>query len=371
MNQDQVKETLLRLNDDVAEFTVIFSGKTSKKVHGLYHPEAAEIIIHNRNFSDDSALMYTAIHEFAHHIHFTGPNPPKTSRAHTNEFRYIFHTLLDQAEKSGIYSPASKTSPELQKQAEFIKSEYIEKYGEMMKAFGMALMEAEKECRKQGVRFEDFVERDLQLGQTTVKQAMRMKAQDIPQSWGMDGMKTESSIRNKDQREEFISSIKNGQSLDQAKHELEEKKQERRKNESTASVEKQITSLERDKKRISKTISTLQEKLDTIDTTLENLRETIDEHPMLAAADGVSDMIWNEERGGAPESGVAGDVTESKCTVCGSEYVIEHNSSHSFRSDNKRIFRSGDDSSISIFRCHSCHRPVHETVPGAQFGSSA
>ncbi|MCK4514270.1 MAG: hypothetical protein KAU31_03380, partial [Spirochaetaceae bacterium] len=71
MNQDQVKEQLLRLEDDTEEFFLIFSGKRSKKANGLYHPDTREIILHNRNFESDTALMYTAIHEFAHHIHFT------------------------------------------------------------------------------------------------------------------------------------------------------------------------------------------------------------------------------------------------------------------------------------------------------------
>ena len=65
MNQDQVKEKLLQIDGEVADFSVVFSGKTSKKVDGLYHPEKQEIVIHNKNFEDDNALIYTAVHEFA------------------------------------------------------------------------------------------------------------------------------------------------------------------------------------------------------------------------------------------------------------------------------------------------------------------
>ena len=46
MNQTQVKELLLQLKEDVEEFSVIFSGKKSKKVDGLYKPDSREIIIH-------------------------------------------------------------------------------------------------------------------------------------------------------------------------------------------------------------------------------------------------------------------------------------------------------------------------------------
>jgi hypothetical protein len=65
MNQDQVKAKLLAIEDAPLEFSLIYSGKKSNKVNGLYKPESREIIIHNRNFSDDNLLLYTAIHEYA------------------------------------------------------------------------------------------------------------------------------------------------------------------------------------------------------------------------------------------------------------------------------------------------------------------
>ncbi|MCK7483142.1 MAG: hypothetical protein M0C28_43355 [Candidatus Moduliflexus flocculans] len=38
-------------------------------MNGLYKPAAREIILHNRNFDDDLQLVYTALHEYAHHLH--------------------------------------------------------------------------------------------------------------------------------------------------------------------------------------------------------------------------------------------------------------------------------------------------------------
>ena len=67
MNQDQLADKLRTLAD-VPPFTLVFSGKKSKKVDGLYKPAEREILIHNKNMSGDSDLIYTAIHEFAHHI---------------------------------------------------------------------------------------------------------------------------------------------------------------------------------------------------------------------------------------------------------------------------------------------------------------
>jgi hypothetical protein len=57
MNQDQVKTKLLSIADAPMEFTVIFSGKKSKKVNGLYKPDSREIILHNKNFGDDENLL--------------------------------------------------------------------------------------------------------------------------------------------------------------------------------------------------------------------------------------------------------------------------------------------------------------------------
>ena len=68
MNQDQVKDMLLSLENTELEFSVIFSGKESKRVNGLYKIEEREIILHNRNFKTDNQLIYTAIHEYTHHL---------------------------------------------------------------------------------------------------------------------------------------------------------------------------------------------------------------------------------------------------------------------------------------------------------------
>jgi hypothetical protein len=54
-----------------------FQGKAVKKSMVFISLKQLEIIIHNHNFKDDNALLYTAIHEYAHHVHFSksGPAP--------------------------------------------------------------------------------------------------------------------------------------------------------------------------------------------------------------------------------------------------------------------------------------------------------
>ena len=46
MNQDRVHEMLEAIEPAPAPFTVVFSGRTNKKVNGLYKPAKAEIILH-------------------------------------------------------------------------------------------------------------------------------------------------------------------------------------------------------------------------------------------------------------------------------------------------------------------------------------
>ena len=109
MNNDQIKDILLNLEETNVEFTVTMSGKESPKVNGLYKPETHEIILHNLNFKTDNQLVYTAIHEYTHHLmtekklEQTGGLDVCKSRAHTNDFWAKFHELLEKAEEQGVY----------------------------------------------------------------------------------------------------------------------------------------------------------------------------------------------------------------------------------------------------------------------------
>jgi hypothetical protein len=123
MNQEQVMQKLLQLDDTVEDFIVTLSGKASSKVDGLYKPETREIIIHNKNHTGDNALMYTAIHEFAHHIQFTTSAAPVSARSHTNHFYSILHKLLGKArswEYTRMYSRLKGNSLSLLKRSKRI-----------------------------------------------------------------------------------------------------------------------------------------------------------------------------------------------------------------------------------------------------------
>lgn len=264
MNQDQVKSRLLSVEPVDDDFVVIFSGKQSKRVNGLYYPERREIIIHNRNFRDDNALMYTAIHEYAHHIHFTRATVPISSRAHTTEYRRILHDLLVKAEQAGVYQSIFKEHPDFVRLTKRIKEEYLVRNGQIVKELGGLLVKAEELCREHNARFEDYVERVICLDRTTATTLMRIHSLDVTPAIGYDNMRTVANIRNPEQRRVAVEAFQNGQSADMvkaaAKHRPENEKEP-------------IEMLFSEKQRLERTIDSLREKLKTVEARIDKLRE--------------------------------------------------------------------------------------------------
>ena len=93
MENEKIKDMLLDIQDSQLEFTVVQSGKESKRVNGLYKPDTREIILHNKNFKTDNEMVYTAVHEYTHHlineeqiIENGGKDPPNQRVSHTNYF---------------------------------------------------------------------------------------------------------------------------------------------------------------------------------------------------------------------------------------------------------------------------------------------
>ena len=81
---------LLDIQETKLEFSVVQSGKESKRVNGLYKPDTREIILHNKNFKTDNQVVYTAVHEYTHHLINEeriaangGREPPNEARCHT------------------------------------------------------------------------------------------------------------------------------------------------------------------------------------------------------------------------------------------------------------------------------------------------
>lgn len=267
MNQDQVKERLLQLQPDCEEFSVVFSGKTSKRVNGLYKPESREIILHNRNFDDDNSLLYTAVHEFAHHIHFRTSPVPVSSRAHTREFRSILHGLLRNAETRGIYRNVFEIQPEFMELTRRIRSEFLEKNGEIMKELGGLFVRAEELCRKYGARFEDYIERILGMDKSTATTLIRAHDLDIPADLGYDTMKLVANMRKPEEREQALEALAEGNTPDMVKTLVNPSKRK--------GVEDPVEKLNAERNRIRRTIETLKSRLETIEDRIREYQDSI------------------------------------------------------------------------------------------------
>lgn len=262
MNQDQVKQRLLRLAEDVEEFSLVFSGKTSKKANGLYHPDTREIIIHNRNFDSDNALMYTAIHEFAHHVHFTQSAVPVGPKSHTREFRRILHTLLSKAEQMGIYRNIFDETPEFIALTARIKREFLTKNGDLMKEFGRILIEADALCRRYNARFEDYVERVLSMDRSSATTIMKVHSLDVNSEIGFENMATVARIGDVDKRTEAEEAFAKGMSPDLVKSMIRSERE---------AEQDPLKLLSREKRRIERTIASLQRKLEEVEQKMDRI----------------------------------------------------------------------------------------------------
>lgn len=265
MNQDQVKDKLLLLEQVKVDFLVTFSGKSSKKVDGLYYPDKREIIIHNENFVDDNQMMYTAIHEFAHHVQFTRTTVPVTPRAHSNDFWNIFHTLLFKAEEMGIYNNIFDTNDEFKELTSMLRDEYLSRNGHLMKEFGSLLIKARELCQRYHASFEDYVDRVLRLHRNEAKTIMKTFTMDIKPEIGYENMKTVAKIKDEGLRqgvqEAFISDQR---SPDMIKADLNPK----------AEFNNRLSYLESEKERVEKSLDKLTAHLAKLERDIDALKNS-------------------------------------------------------------------------------------------------
>jgi len=258
MNTDQVKQKLLRIEDAPLEFTLVFSGKKSSKVNGLYKPESREIIIHNRNFDQDAAgenlLLYTAIHEYAHHLHACSQGGKLSPRAHTSEFWAIFHALLEKAESKKIYRDVFADAPELTALTETIRKKYLQENGSLVKEMGKHLLKAHELCTAIGVRFEDYVDRVLRIPRTAANVAIKMFNYDLNPQTGADNMRFLAGIRDDGERKAAETALLKNKSPDTVKMAIRQKTKN----------EDPVQMLEREKNRLERTIETLSKRLEEV-----------------------------------------------------------------------------------------------------------
>ncbi len=262
MNQEQVRELLRKLDPDAEDFTVTFTGKTSRKVDGLYYPDRKEIIIHNKNFTDDSQLVYTAIHEFAHHLHHTRSSSPVSMRSHANRFWDIFHRLLFHAEEKGLYSNIFKTDQRFIALTRKIREEYLSVNGGLMKELGGLLVEAAELCEASNACFDDYVDRELLLPRSTAKVLMKLRENDIAPGIGYENMKTVARIRDDEARAEAMKAFMSGETPDMVRAEFL----------SRAKNENDLDALLKERDRIENTIGTLARKLARVERRIQDMK---------------------------------------------------------------------------------------------------
>ena len=259
MNQDQVREKLLLLEDAPLDFTLIFSGKKSSRVNGLYKPDTREIIIHNRNFGKgssedpDNLLVYTAIHEYAHHLHACSRGGQLSAKAHTAEFWAILHRLLEKAEKKNIYRNVFNGSPELVELTEIIRKKYLKENGELIKDLGMQLLRAHDLCEEAGGRWEDYVDRILRIPRQAANLAIRMHQYNLNPETGADNMRFLAGISNEEKRNAAEAALLGGKSPDMVKTALRQDPEEDPR-----------ARLEKEKSRLERTIASLSKRLDEV-----------------------------------------------------------------------------------------------------------
>jgi len=261
MNQDQVKKKLLSIEDAPLDFSVVFSGKLSKKVNGLYKPDSKEIIIHNRNFDEDNLLIYTAIHEYAHHLHACERGGQLSSRAHTSEFWAILHRLLEKAEKKEIYKDVFSGSTELEKLTETIRKKYLTENGSLVKELGRLLLKAHDLCTAIGGRYEDYIDRVLRIPRQAANLAVKMHQYGLSPETGADNMRFLAGISNEEKRQAAENALLAGKSPDTVKTAC-------RKN-SGVDEEDTRESLEKEKIRLERTIASLKKRLEEVEKELE------------------------------------------------------------------------------------------------------
>ena len=263
MNQDQVKEILLQIEESELEFSVTFTGKASKKVNGLYKSDTHEILLHNKNFSVDNELLYTAIHEYTHH-RLCELDGTRSGRVHTQRFWSYFHRLLQKAEEKGLYKIAMEESPELLELTDTIRTTIMTEDGKLMKELGRLLSKARVLCKQAGVRYEDYIDRVLCLPRASAATIEKIHAFDVKPELGYEAMKVVANIANPDKRaaaeDLFLQKHSPAFVRDSVKNKPQDEDPRRK--------------LENEKRRIERTIVSLQARLSELEDTLAKMPVT-------------------------------------------------------------------------------------------------
>lgn len=270
MTNERIKEILLDIAESKLDFTVTQTGKESKRVNGFYKPDTHEIFLHNLNFKTENQLVYTAVHEYTHHLVTEAqleinPNYCGNGKTHTQEFWAKFGELLGIAEQKGYYSIGWENNAELKELTEDIKTNFLAKNGELMQEFGKKLAKAYELCKEADVRYEDYIDRVLCLPRNSAKDIRKVGAVDVNPAIGFDNMKVVASIKKKDDRANAEQEFLNGGKSPSTVREMMKQQNAKARSEDPKSK------LEKEKSRLEKTIAQLTQRLEAVEESLANL----------------------------------------------------------------------------------------------------
>lgn len=270
MTNERIKEILLDICTTDIDFSVIQTGKESKRVNGFYKPDTHEIYLHNLNFKSENMLIYTAVHEYTHHVvtvekQENDPSYGKMCKVHTQEFWARFGVLIKIAEEKGYYKIGWEENAELKSLTEDIKTNYLAKNGELMQEFGKKLARAMELCKETEIRYEDYIDRVLCLPRGSEKDIRKVGAVQVNPAIGFDNMKVVASVKKKDERSEVEQQFVEGGQSPASVREMMKQKSALSRNADPKSK------LEKEKSRLEKTIAQLTQRLEYVEESLANL----------------------------------------------------------------------------------------------------
>lgn len=260
MTNEEIKKILFSLEKAGIDFSVTQTGKASKKVNGLYTPATFEIFLHNKNFATENELIYTAIHEYTHHLinckqKKLGIEVKNGGKSHTTEFWAKFDDLLEKAVEAKIYTrERSKDLSSLIEEAKEIDREIVN----LKKKLGKILSEIHEKSQEESIRFEDILSHDLNISKNTAEKCLKSK--NIEENFGQDEMETVLKVKDSQTQQNIIDGLKKGKTINQASASI-------KKDKNLSQYEK----LTKEKVRLEKTIQQLEERLKIVSEKLSGM----------------------------------------------------------------------------------------------------
>lgn len=106
MTSEKLKAILIDIYRPKADFSIVLTDRKYKRWLGTYYPDRHLIYVHG-GWGDDVMSITTAIHEYAHHIHFTERSSGAYEKSHGQEFQLIYKALLTIAGTKGYLRRSS------------------------------------------------------------------------------------------------------------------------------------------------------------------------------------------------------------------------------------------------------------------------